>query len=634
MSKKFVDNYKDYGINISGLRPNENGDVYTICPVCAPYRKPEHRNEKKLGVKVADGFWGCAHCGWSGHLLTEDYARKSNHIIKLQKKISTTLDERIVKYFWEERRIGIQTLRACSITTGKHTIRINKHDDPSMIGKFENKICIEFNFLIGSSLVNVKSRDKFKNFGLEKNADLVFYGLNDIEYNKEAIIVEGEIDKLSFYEAGIKNVVSVPNGATVTPEEVEYYKKHKTLPTGKHLNLAYLDKCWKWFEDKDVIYIGTDNDAAGYKLREELARRLGKEKCKIIDYGKFKDANEVLLSTDTIEAGKTLLKSIFEAAKPIPVEDVFTFSDLEQELDMSYEQGIEKGLELGYESINVRILVKPGQLAFLNGYAGMGKTSVGLGIFIMMTIIKYKWKWMIYCPENYPVKNVMNKLVQIYVGNTMDLDQQNRMSRSEHKAARNFLNKYVYIINRKEGYTPQQMRELTTYMVKIYGINACYKDPWNAFVHKLGRESLDGYLENELSAEERMAVNYNIFNLISVHPPTPERKDVSDLKAPGPSLIRGGNIWWNKARLLVCVHQREVENLLSDIIEIHVQKAKDHGVDGFPTSRSNPILLYFNRRSGRFKEINKKGEKVCPLDNYIKNESIIGKQEEIEFEGF
>ncbi len=48
-------------------------------------------------------------------------------------------------------------------------------------------------------------------------AEKVLFGLNDIAGQPEIIIVEGEMDKLAFEEAGFTNVASVPDGAPQVP---------------------------------------------------------------------------------------------------------------------------------------------------------------------------------------------------------------------------------------------------------------------------------------------------------------------------------------------------------------------------------------------------------------------------------
>ena len=72
-----------------------------------------------------------------------------------------------------------------------------------------------FNYYRNGELINIKFRAAQKDFRLEKDAELIFYNLDAIKDESSVIIVEGEIDCLSMYEAGIYNVVSVPNGASV-----------------------------------------------------------------------------------------------------------------------------------------------------------------------------------------------------------------------------------------------------------------------------------------------------------------------------------------------------------------------------------------------------------------------------------
>ena len=65
------------------------------------------------------------------------------------------------------------------------------------------------------NLSNVKYRDGRKNFKLFKGAEKVFYNINSVVGYDWCVIVEGEMDVLALHEAGIKNAISVPNGATL-----------------------------------------------------------------------------------------------------------------------------------------------------------------------------------------------------------------------------------------------------------------------------------------------------------------------------------------------------------------------------------------------------------------------------------
>jgi twinkle protein len=149
-------------------------------------------------------------------------------------------------------------------------------------GKAENTI--QFNYLVGGKLTNIKYRDGRKNFKLYKGAEKVFYNIDNTVGHDTCIIVEGEMDVLALHEAGITNAISVPNGATLNSN-----------------NLDYLDNCIDYFDDKEKIIIAVDNDPPGLALQTELVRRLGAEVCYLASFDDCKDANEYLIKYNASE---------------------------------------------------------------------------------------------------------------------------------------------------------------------------------------------------------------------------------------------------------------------------------------------------------------------------------------------
>uniref|UniRef100_A0A7C8YBQ4 Toprim domain-containing protein n=2 Tax=Opuntia streptacantha TaxID=393608 RepID=A0A7C8YBQ4_OPUST len=115
-------------------------------------------------------------------------------------------------------------------------------------------------------------------------------------------------------EAGFRNCVSVPNGA---PGKVSI----KDVPApDQDRSYRYLWNCKEYFEKASRIILATDGDPPGNALAEELARRLGRERCWRVKWPKknenksFKDANEVLM-----HLGPELLKQTIENAEPYPI---------------------------------------------------------------------------------------------------------------------------------------------------------------------------------------------------------------------------------------------------------------------------------------------------------------------------
>src|SRR5262249_17738454 len=79
------------------------------------------------------------------------------------------------------------------------------------------------------------------------------------------------IDKLALEEAGIRNVVSVPAGA---PKALK-----SGAPDPADAKFEYLANCAAYLEPLERIVLAVDADGPGQALEEELARRLGRERC-------------------------------------------------------------------------------------------------------------------------------------------------------------------------------------------------------------------------------------------------------------------------------------------------------------------------------------------------------------------
>ncbi|KAK6932011.1 TOPRIM domain [Dillenia turbinata] len=171
------------------------------------------------------------------------------------------LGDKLIAYFFE-RMISEKTLKRNAVM---------------QVSGDENVIA--FTYKTNGVRVGCKYRSIGKKFWQDRGTEKSLYGLDDIKEAAEIIIVEGEIDKLSMEEVGFSNCVSVPSGA---PSKVSA----KELPS---------------LEKASRIILATDGDAPGEALAEELARRLGKDKCWQVSWPKkdtfnyFKDANEVFV---------------------------------------------------------------------------------------------------------------------------------------------------------------------------------------------------------------------------------------------------------------------------------------------------------------------------------------------------
>ena len=122
---------------------------------------------------------------------------------------------------------------------------------------------IDFNYFLHDELINIKSRAKNKDFKFEKECELIMYNLDSVIGMDECILVEGEPDALSWIEAGIDEVSSVPNGFTLPREDGT-----------STVNLSYLDNYYHVFENMERIYLAFDNDVCRKRRNKRICTQV------------------------------------------------------------------------------------------------------------------------------------------------------------------------------------------------------------------------------------------------------------------------------------------------------------------------------------------------------------------------
>ena len=189
-----------------------------ICPLCSHDRKGEHKKAKCASYDWERGIGTCHNCNKSFQLHTYQRKGKSEKVYTKPERdavidsgLNYPYSDKVLKWF-EERGISANTLQELKVSEGKEFM--------PQTGKEEN--VIQFNYFMGDDLINIKYRDGRKHFKLYKGAEKVFYNINNIVGWDYCILVEGEMDVLALAEAGITNAISVPNGATLNNNNLEY----------------------------------------------------------------------------------------------------------------------------------------------------------------------------------------------------------------------------------------------------------------------------------------------------------------------------------------------------------------------------------------------------------------------------
>lgn len=557
--------FSDYGIQIPYMK--QGGKIKTFCPECHETRRD--KRDKSLSVDIDKGIWKCHYCGFSGHLEFDEYDKQRwmeqqtwYQRTKIKQKPTykrpepkpiLPISQRALAWF-ESRGISAKTLEVMKVTEGLEWM-------PQKNGKANT---VQFNYFLNGELVNTKFRTGDKCFKLISGAELIPYNIDAIKGQKECIICEGEMDCLTFHECGFPYVVSVPNGANA--------------------NLDYLDNYIEdYFDDKETIYIASDTDTKGVLLKEELIRRFGAERCKVVNYGDgCKDANEQLM-----KYGRESVKVCINTATEIKIDGVFTVGDFEQSLDALFENGWQKGVTIGHENFDRLCSFETKRLCIVTGIPGSGKSEFIDEITERLNV-RYKWRFAYFSPENAPLAYHASKLIEKFTGKRFS---RKTLTDNEYKQVKEHLEQDFFFISPTDDFKLDNILDKAKFLVRRKGIKALIIDPFNRLENEQGTRNETQYISELLDKLTNFAQRNDILIILMAHPTKQPKNKDGVIEAPTLYDISGSANFFNKADFGIVVHRNRIDNN----VEVHIQKVKFRHLGECGTA-----LFKYNLNNGRY----------------------------------
>ena len=521
----------------------EEGKKQGVCPLCSSSRKPKNKKAQCASYDWARGLGTCHNCNKSFQLHTYQRKGKAEKVYVKPEPIKIAEPGTKVEDWFKTRGISQQTLIDLKISEGPEWMPQTQ--------KTEN--VIKFNYFMGGELTNVKYRDGRKNFKLFKGAEKVFYNIDSIVGFEYCVIVEGEMDVLALHEAGITNAISVPNGATLNTN-----------------NLDYLDSCIDYFEDKDKIILAVDSDEAGQALQAELIRRLGSEVCYITTFEDCKDANEYLL-----KHGKEKLSERISKSKPVPLENVTTFRDIEDEVTDFVRNGFKPGFQVGLQNFDEIFSTYTGQFITVTGIPSSGKSD-----FVDQMVVGYNsnygWKTAFASPENQPTYLHAHKLMRkTWQGmpTSADIGGERWNQIADH------CNSNYYHID-MERYTLESVLKKAAELVKRKGIKCLVIDPFNKVRDVGGSDDVNRYTMEYLQKIEIFAKKYDVLVFIVAHPTKMYKDKDGKIEEPTMYNIKGGGEWYDASYHGILVHRDyEAKTVKAKVLKVKFQNLGENGAE-------------------------------------------------------
>ena len=557
-----IDQFNQYDLEV--------GKKEGICPKCSHNRKPENRKAKCAMYDWERGLGTCMNCDEVFQLHTFKRKGGSDKVyVRPEWKNTTELSDKAIKWF-EGRGISQSTLNRLKVSEGIEWM--------PQTGKNENTI--QFNYFINNELINIKYRDGRKNFKLVKDAEKVFYNLDNIVGHDWCVIVEGEMDALSLFEAGIRNVVSVPNGATLN-----------------RLNLDYLDNCIEYFDDKSKIILATDSDEAGQNLQQELIRRFGAEVCWLASFGDYKDANDFIIAN-----GRNALRDAIHNAQPVPLENVVTVGDINEELEEFIYEGFKPGYQIGLDNFDSIFSTYTGQFITVTGVPSSGKSDF-VDRMAVGYQLKYGWKTAFASPENKPTFLHAHKLIR-KIGGWMP--KESDLGTEKWNRCFEIVNDNFYFIE-AERYDLDTVLKKGAELVKRKGIKCLVIDPYNKVKMKGAADmSIPDATMEYLARIEAFAKKYDVLVIVVAHPTKMYKKDDGTIDEPTMYNIKGGGEWYDASYHGLLVH-RDYSN---NSVKVKVLKVK------FQNLGENQAEAHFkwNHASGDYMPLTTFSNETMPWD--------------------
>ncbi|KAI5081943.1 hypothetical protein GOP47_0001686 [Adiantum capillus-veneris] len=563
-----------------------------MCPKCVGGSGRERSLSIYIYPNGLKAKWNCfrSTCGWSGY--TEVPKRLPG--IKQQAKTlqKELFEDRARLLDLSDPQLGYLELQGISEQT-------LKRNGVKQLRKGPNSL-LAFPYKHGGEIVSCRYYNHHFEFEEEKCAFKIFYGLDDIKDASQVLIVGHELDKLALEEAGFLNCVSVPDLPHCNPQVKSLERKSKI----QDKNFEYLLDCQEYLAKVDSFVLALGSDDNRKALTEELARRLGRERCWRVNWPI--DEETGALCKDAIEVlrlkGSQALQDMIKNAELYPLHGLFRFCYFEKEIDDFYHErsGYEQGVSSGWKSLDPFYRVIPGEVTLVTGVPSSGK-SEWIDALLCNLNRERKWSFALCSMEN-QVKEHGRKLLEKHIRKPfLTASYSNgmgRMSDKEYELGKLWLNKSFYLIRCENDELPSidWVLDVAKSAVLRFGIQGLVIDPYNELDHQRPSSMNETeYVSRMLSKIKRFAQLHDCHVWFVAHP-----KQLQGWRGEAPSLydISGSAHFMNKCDAGIVVHRnRDPSKGPVDQVHILVRKVRNKAA-----GMIGEAILDYDRATGEYRD--------------------------------
>lgn len=295
------------------------------------------------------------------------------------------------------------------------------------------------------------------------------------------------------------------------------------------------------------------------------------------------------------------LKKLLDNGQAEQKDYLVTLDDVAERIDDLHLNGLQKGYDLGFDSLHDYYTILPGRTTYIVGSPAHGKTYFWFECLINLSDF-YGLKHLIFSPEMGDAHEIYADLCSMVIGKKFQA-----LDKNELKIAKEFVNEYFKIIAPSgEGLTVEGW----FWHAEKYKPDTLTGDPFNEFLHDFRDDynRQDLYIERQLSYVRRKSKDANIHTCIINHARDQKAKEENGIIYYPPPTAReyaGGQAWFRKGQGMIClwrppegVNDPLGEKYPSNEVHIIVQKAKPRGM-----GKTGTVKLYLDQEKWRYYEM-------------------------------
>lgn len=546
------------------------------CPVCQ-HTRSKNRRDKSLSIKVdTKGIqYQCHHCDISGGFFNDnEWSLDPAPVMNTPLKQKPSGTNKTAVTYLQQRMIADAVIKSHTIP-GEY--RFNGKTVPA----------IGFPYRKGDDIYAMKwrSADTNKMFS-QQNVCEDFFNIENYVEGNDLLICEGEMDACAWLSSDIPanvTVLSIPNGA---PARV---RDGKIDPSDDN-KFKYIWRAKSQLDAAPRIILNTDNDDPGNALKEEIVRRIGRNKIWTIDLDGYKDAAQALEAE-----GDGYLLGRFDDVEPLPTIGLHRAEVFYDAVDELYDNGQFRGASTGLLSVDKLVQIPMGMVSVVTGFPSSGKSD-----FIDQLCVNlaegegYKT---VFCSFEKPPELHMMQLAQKRTKLQFFDEDGERMNVEQLDSAKKWLDDhFLFMDYRRDGPTDiDGILDIASSAVMQMGCRILVIDPYNYLTMPASAKETDE-ISGMLTRVQQWAKSHDAHVFFIAHPTKVNGDGRGHKVVPTGNDVSGSAAWYAKADIGWTMW-RDPQNI--EPSELHIWKIRwswigNHGYTPLKFNRSIGVWSDYN----------------------------------------